>query len=112
MSHAESTITHRGSLLPRRGAEAVPTRAPGRIRRAIATQDKSIPVAEDYRGFTLDRLAATVDSLRAQGIAGDTQLVAKVGDHPFNDEVPDVHLVAILALRVVPPADETEGEGA
>lgn len=104
-----STVVHRASLLARRGdseGDSLPTRAPGRIRRAIAAQQKSVPVAGDYRGFTIDGLAAAVANLQSQGLPGDTPLVAKVGEHPFDAEVPDATLVAILALRPAP-----EGEG-
>lgn len=111
MSRSVREVPMRSAMLPRRGAEGattLPTRAPGRVRRAMAAAEKAVPVAEDHRGFTLDSLAAAVGNLRGQGFAGDTPLVAKVAEHPFNAEVSGMELVAILALRVAP---EETGEG-
>lgn len=111
-TQVQSTVRLRSSLLPRRSdpttGPAGATRVPGRVRRALAAAEQSVPVAADYRGFTIDGLAAAVANLQSQGLPGDTQLVAKVGEHPIDAEVPDAHLVAILALRAEPATEAPE----
>lgn len=103
MPQYEREVPVRALALERRDG-ALPRRMPGRVRRAAAlgvtdVAPGGVGVSDSVGGFTLDALEAACVNLRSQGHQGSAQLVAKVADHPLNEQFPEARLVGILALH-------------